>query len=37
MKKLFLGITYIVLVVVLFVYLLIPCVKAPSSNPQGYV
>ena len=37
MKKLFLGITYIVLVVVLFVYLLIPCVKAPANNSQGYV
>lgn len=37
MKKLFLGITYIVLVVVLFVYLLIPCVKVPSTNSQGYV
>ena len=36
MKKLFLGITYIVLVVVLFVYLLIPCVK-PSTNSSGYV
>lgn len=37
MKKLFLGITYIVLVVVLFVYLLIPCVKVDSTNSQGYV
>ena len=37
MKKLFLGITYIVLVVVLFVYLLIPCVKVSSTNSQGYV
>jgi len=37
MKKLFLGITYIVLVVVLFVYLLIPCVKGASTNSSGYV
>lgn len=37
MKKLFLGITYIVLVVVLFVYLLIPCVKVDSTNSSGYV
>ena len=37
MKKLFLGITYIVLVVVSFVYLLIPCVKVTVDNTQEYV
>ena len=37
MKKIFLGITYIVLVVVSFVYLLIPCVKVTVGNTQEYV